>query len=161
MAISNALVQVRISEGILWIGDDAYPLSNIARVSSKAWVPDKGKIIRKWAWRIFFAGIAMIVGFSANAAAGVLLALILVYVIYKLMDELKTPVLYELMIETAGSPRQALISTDRALVSRLVVEITNAIGNPAYTLAPLTVTNYNLGDNVNMFGGKHNVGIDK
>lgn len=161
MAISHALVQVRINEGILWIGDDAYPLTNIARVSSKAWVPDKAKIIRRWVWRIIFATIAMIVGFSIHVVAGLLLALVLAYVVYKLMDELKIQPLYELMIETAGSPRQALISTDQALVSRLVAEITKAIGNPAYTLAPITVTNYNMGDNVNMFSGQNNVGIRK
>lgn len=157
--MSHTQVQVRISDGILWIGDDAYPVQNIARVSSKMWVPDRSKIRSKWIARIVLAVIFAGVGFAINSFLGILLLLLVAFFIYKLIDALKIQPLYELVIETSGSPQHALVSTDQALVSRLVAETTKAISNPHYALAPITVNNYNNGDNVNMIGGNSNIGI--
>jgi uncharacterized protein YmfQ (DUF2313 family) len=63
---------------------------------------------------------------GAFALAAVLAAISIILLVMRLSKRTA----YALVIETAGTPRTALVTYDQALVLRLVQRITDAINNP-------------------------------
>jgi hypothetical protein len=63
---------------------------------------------------------------------------------------------YALVIETAGTPNTALVSTDESVVNHLVYQIMDAIDNPQAEFQ-MQVENFHVGDKIQQFGD-HNVG---
>jgi len=169
MAKSQA-IEVRISRRVLWVGAEAYPLRNIARAQTITLVPD-----RRTAWRryltavVFWAllGVAAVAAMKlaarldaeqgsntlhAAAAGALVLALALFAVsTIRLIRVLSARTYYALVIETAGTPRRALVSTDGNLVSELVRQIMKAIDDPQAEFRQL-VMNYHYGDKIYQHG---------
>ncbi|MEV7419475.1 DUF6232 family protein [Streptomyces sp. NPDC089919] len=164
--------EISVSRRVLWIGAEAYPLNNIARATTVRVEPDRKKAAARFGKSLFVAA-ALAVGAATAlrqadlgdsereqylrgvtitfAALGVLFLLQLLSVVLR-------RTYYALVIETAGTPRTALVTTEQALVHELVRKIMAAIDDPHMSFRQ-TVTNYygQVGDNINVFG-RNNTG---
>jgi molybdopterin converting factor small subunit len=169
MAKSEA-IEVRISRQVLWVGAEAYPLQNIARAQTITLVPDYWRACRRYliavvCWALLgAAAIAAIrlaprldYGQGSNtlhaAAAGALVLALALFALstIKLIRVLSARTYYALVIETAGTARRALVSTDGNLVSELVRQIIKAIDDPRAEFRQLVV-NYHYGDKIYQHG---------
>jgi Family of unknown function (DUF6232) len=74
--------------------------------------------------------IVIAVGHGPVRILGVLFLVIIVIAMIVWVATRQQKSYYALIIETAGSPGTALVSTDRSVVSGLVVQIMDAISNP-------------------------------
>lgn len=179
--MSSKVINIGVSQGVLWIGGEAYPLHNIARVQNVELVPRRGRAVGSFVkqvllWAVLGVGAGAALRFadlpSADqrtyteyAAIGVV-ALTLVSTI-SLLVALARRTYHALVIETSGTPHTAVISPDEAMVNGLVRQITLAISNPRDPRAEFHTTvvhhhhgnNYFGGQHVNMQGGSNNVGI--
>jgi hypothetical protein len=61
--MSSSEIDVRVNQGILWVGSEAYPLRNIARVQPVKVVPNRGAAVR-----VFVIRILLCVLLTAGAA---------------------------------------------------------------------------------------------
>jgi Family of unknown function (DUF6232) len=130
-------VSVRISRRVLWIGDDAYPLQNVARAATVRKRPGR---ISDWPRVLgclvvlFFPVVGLVsaatwlrhmyvVAIAPWALLGLALVLRLV------VRAAKRPV-YWLVIETSGSSSTVLTSTNKDYLDRIVWAIMDAIDNP-------------------------------
>ncbi|MBO4207659.1 DUF6232 family protein [Micromonospora echinofusca] len=168
MGYALETVQVAVRNRTLWVGDHAYPLHNIARVRSAAYVPDRSGAIRAFVRSAVKTAVGGLFGFVllaclGDAAPGAFYVILLLVVAgvfalqgLRLARALNETNIYALMVETAGSPHVALMSRDREQVQYLVHQIVEAIDNPAKEFA-ITVENIHgdkvlgskfLGDNV-------------
>jgi len=159
MSLKHETIDVRVSQRILWIGSEAYPLDNISRVGSLKWEPRRGHAIWKYV-KFTVLMVALTIGALAAlpAAASVPIALaavaLIVFKTIRLAEFLKLE-LYELNIETSGASRRAVISDDEKVISELVYRITQAINNPEKEFH-MQIENYNqFGDNINQFGNQN------
>lgn len=163
MSYKREVIDVRVSQRILWVGTEAYPLHNIARAQTIKLVPKRGQALKALTLWVFLGAVTVgitnavdvtfgVVGF---AVAGVTLALIAISAI-RLMVALLTPTFYALVIETAGTPYKALVGTDENLVIHIVHRIMAAINNPQAEFQ-FRVENFHVGDKIEQFGN-HNVG---
>ena len=165
------VINVRVSRRILWVGAEAYPLHNIARATTVRIRPRRMVALGQF---LAYALVLLIVSAGvvssashrelANAGAGTVTNLVLFLdcalgfvLVVRLVSVLVTPVYHALVIETAGTPYTALVSTDKAVVSELVFRIMDAIDNPEAEFQ-VQVENYHIGDKINMIGGNNNVG---
>ncbi|WP_372671545.1 DUF6232 family protein [Amycolatopsis kentuckyensis] len=159
-------IEVKVSQQILWVGGEAYPLRNIARARVVRLTVRRGAAFGRF---IGFALLWLVLGLGATVAlraarsqgvrldrdldqavvivTGVLIALAVLRLLYLLLR----PALFALVIETAGNPHTALITTDEAIVAQIVREIMAAINNPAARFR-YTVNNIHNG---NKYGGDH------
>lgn len=173
MSYKREVIDVRVSRRILWVGAEAYPLHNIARAQTIKLVVNRGAAIRSFVKSLLLWAILGAAGVLAINAAGsnstntsnitnarnavVAVALLMVGVsLFKLVRTLSTRKLYALVIETAGTPRTALVGTDENVVGRLVYQIMDAIDNPQAEFQ-LRVENFHVGDKIQQFGN-HNLG---
>ncbi|MEH1013658.1 DUF6232 family protein [Micromonospora sp. CPCC 206060] len=168
MGYALETVQVAVRNRTLWVGDHAYPLHNIARVRSAAYVPDRSAAIRAFIRSAVKTAVAGFFGFifltclgdAASEAFYVILFLAVAGVLalkaIQLARALSETNIYALMVETAGNPHVALMSRDQEQVYYLVHQIVEAIDNPAKEFS-ITVENIQgdkvlgskfLGDNV-------------
>ncbi|MFG2995850.1 DUF6232 family protein [Streptomyces sp. NPDC048340] len=168
----HEIIDVRVSRRVLWIGAEAYPLNNIARATTVRIDADRKAAVGRFASAIVALAVVTVIAqwaiqegltgdyeqVSGRVAVLVLLALALV-AIGRLVVALVRRTFYALVIETAGSPRTALVSIDRAEVHDLVHRIMESIDNP-HADFELKIDNYigHVGDNVNVFGGRGNTG---
>ncbi len=165
------VINVRVSRRILWVGAEAYPLHNIARATTVRIRPRRmdalGQFLGYGLILVIVSGVILSAashGELADADAGVVSDLVLLLdcvlgfvLVARLVSVLVTPVYHALVIETAGTPYTALVSTDKSVVSRLVFQIMDAIDNPEAEFQ-IQVENYHIGDKINMVGGNNNVG---
>lgn len=162
---SNEVIEVRVSQGILWVGSEAYPLRNIARVQPVKLVPSRGAAVRRFLKAVVFC---VVLAVAAAAAAGVasrvsstqgynalhgvavglfaLAAVLAAISTIRLIIRLSRRAAYALVIETAGTPRTALVTYDENLVFHLARRITDAIGNPQqqWRERVSVINNYNV-----------------
>jgi len=171
---------VRVSQQILWVGAEAYPLQNIARAQTARLVPN-----RAWAWRRFLAALVFEVllvaaaavalrlaprvssvrGYNAvhavhGVAVGVLVLAVVLAVIstIRLMVRLSKGTYYTLFIETAGTPHRLLVSPDQYAVTKLFQQIMEAINNPQVEFEERVKTiHYHFGDEFTQYGD-HSIG---
>ncbi len=146
---SSEVIDVQVRQGILWVGSEAYPLRNIARVQPAKLVPNRGAALRSYLKAVVFcvflivaAAVAARVASQASSAqtynalhgvadgAFALAAVLAVISTIWLITRLSRRTAYALVIETAGTPRTALVTYDEDRVFYLVRRITDAISNP-------------------------------
>ncbi|WP_369173817.1 DUF6232 family protein [Streptomyces sp. R28] len=170
MAFKREVISVRVSRRILWIGAEAYPLNNIARAQVIKIVPARAAAVGRF---LSQAVLCVVIWVAARALSGeeqvlsdagpgfltiaTVVALgVLVIATVKLLSVLLRRHYFALVIETAGTPRTALVSADPNLVDQLVVNIMDAIDNPQAAFS-MQVENFHLGDKIQQFGDR-NVG---
>ena len=169
MSRKSETIQVRVSQRILWVGAEAYPLQNIARAQTIKLVPKRAAAFWRFlmeitVWTILgVAGIVAInnaqfieVDSEARIAVVVVVSvLVLVSAIRPIRVRMERT-LYALVIETAGTPRTALVTPDGNQVTNLVRAMMNAIDNPQAEFKTL-VQNIHAGDKIQQFGS-YNLG---
>ena len=160
----SELTKVSVSRRILWVGAEAYPLRNIARAQAIELPPQRGTAIRRYLGAVIFCVILGVVAAVAatklttvasvpssafTALHGVEIAAVALIAIstIRLLVKLSARTLYALVIETAGTPFAALVSTERNRVIELVRMIMDAIDNPEADWN-LTVENFHVGDQI-------------
>jgi Family of unknown function (DUF6232) len=160
-------IDVGVRQRVLWVGSEAYPLQNIARVSSAEVVYRKGLAVGKFVgltvlWIVL--GVAVLVALfvvnvlntdadtsTAIKVIGVIVGVLVFIQFVRLVRILARGKLWALVVETAGTSHRAVISNDRNLVQTLVREIVTAINDPAATFSH-TINNYVMGDQYNQHG---------
>ncbi len=171
----SEVIDVRISRQVLWIGAEAYPLRNIARAQTIRLVPNRGAAVRRFLTVVVFlvllgAAAAIAMKQSAQlssvqssnalhtAAVGALVLALALFAIstIRLITVLSARTYYALVIETAGTPRRALVSTDGNQVAELVRQIMKAIHDPQIQFFQ-PVTNNHIGDKIYQ-NGDFNIG---
>lgn len=167
----SQVIDVRVSQRILWIGGEAYPLHNIARAQTVKLVPRRGSAVGEFVkavllWIALGVGgtvalrYAEVPGLDQDTLAGYILIGALVLIAFstiKLLVALARPTLYALVIETAGTPRTAVISPDEPMLNQLVHQIMLAINNPQAEFQQ-RVVNYYGGNHVTQHGA-HSIGM--
>jgi hypothetical protein len=175
---SSKVINVGVSQGILWIGGEAYPLHNIARVQNVELVPRRGRAVGAFVkemllWIALGVGGVVALRFAELSSSDVetftrYIAIgavaLAVFSILKVLVALARRTYYALVIETSGRPHTAVISPNEAELDQLVHQIMYAISNPRDRRAEFNTTvvhhhhnNYG-GQQFNMHGG-NNVGI--
>jgi len=166
----NEIIEVRIGRQVLWVGAEAYPLQNIARAQTVKVVPNRAAAMGRYLTAVVFwviLGTAAVVAMKQSsrlssvqgantlhaAGVGVLVLVLALFAVstVRLIMVLSARTYYALVIETAGTPRRALVSTGENLVRRLVDEVMEAIDNPVAEFKEL-VTNYHVGDKIYQYG---------
>ncbi|MFI2185432.1 DUF6232 family protein [Streptomyces sioyaensis] len=145
--------QVTINEGVLWVGGEAYPLRNISHVGQRTLSVDEGAawkkfILRTIGWLIvggIFAAVTDTVGKIVFLVVEALL-------IWKLVSALQKPPVYGLVLNTSGTQRAAIWSTQQEEIQRLVFEITKAIGDPDVAQTVINVEHAVQGDLIQQYG---------
>ena len=177
-------IVVGVEDRILWVGDAAYPLHNIARAQTLKLVPDRAAALRRWlGWTLVWAAIGVAAAVSADYAetqgywsapvvsvgsevveprvliAVAVLTLVGLHTI-RLILVLARRTYYALVIETAGYPEALLVSPDRPLIEGTVRRIIAAINDPGLPSFRVSITNYHIGDTVHgdRFGGDKVIG---
>ncbi|WP_330348793.1 DUF6232 family protein [Streptomyces sp. NBC_00582] len=151
------MVQVRVNEGVLWVEGEAYPLRNISHVGQRVLEVD-----RRAAWKTFIQRSLIwlfVGGFLASFGVAAMLIWLAVhgFLIWQLVKVLNRPTLYGLVLNTSGTQRDAVWSTERDEITFLVGEITKAIGHPDIAQITYNVQHAVQGDIINQYGD-HNVG---
>ncbi|WP_216901048.1 DUF6232 family protein [Nocardia alni] len=136
---AGTIVGVRISRRVLWIGDDAYPLQNIARVGPREVVPPKTTPIRDYL-KILIGGVILsaVLGLVFGSGLGWVTFLIVFAVgTFRLIRAFvnKKNKLYALIIETAGASNSVLVSGDVTAMYDIAQNITKAIDDPDFEYA--------------------------
>ncbi|MFJ4653402.1 DUF6232 family protein [Nocardia sp. NPDC088792] len=132
-------IGVRISRRVLWIGDDAYPLQNIARVGPREVVPPRTTPVRDYL-KIVLTGVipAIIAGLVLGSGVGWLVFLIVfaagTFRLIRALTNTKNK-LFALIIETAGASNTVLVSSDIAAVYEIAENIMKAIDDPQFEFA--------------------------
>jgi hypothetical protein len=155
MSLRYESIDVRVSQRILWFGNEAYPLHNITRTNFLKLVPNRSAAIRSHLRTVVISLLvaAVLAAFAPPAAATAIIVGVLAwlaYKTYKLVEFLKIE-LYELVIETAAGSHRGLVSTNGGVVIDLSRRITDAINNP-HAEFEMRVENIHVGDNVNTYG---------
>jgi hypothetical protein len=163
---------IRISRRILWIGGDAYPLQNIARV----WVsvlPLHSLAVIKQATRLtrFLLGLCLplvVIAITAEhwwdspiwlvtlAAFTLLAGVVIGSVGGAALVQAKRNPDYALSIETSGRPGVVLISKDRRPLEELMRRIMDTVDRPESEFR-IYVNSVQYGDRITQFGD-HNRG---
>ena len=147
--------EIRINNGVLWIGSEAYPLRTISHVGSR-WVdpqPIKKAAVKKFILRgLLVAMVALVVG-SASAAVGWLIFLAgMALLAWPLVNALKLEPLYGLVLNTSGVQHDAIWSLDQSEIAKLVEVITDAIGHPDTAQTIYNVNHVVSGDIIQQYG---------
>jgi hypothetical protein len=170
--MSASEINVEVSQGILWVGSEAYPLRNIARVQPVKLAPNRAAAFRGFLMAAAFCVLLIVAAAVATRAASrvssapgynvlhdvaegavALAAVLAVISAIRLIMRLWRRTVYALVIETAGTPRTALVTYDENLVFHLVRRITAAINNPQEKWGErVPIINNNI--NVNAAGAK-------
>ncbi|MFD9301915.1 DUF6232 family protein [Streptomyces sp. NPDC060048] len=163
---------LRVSSRLLWVGEAAYPLSNIVRVRTFVLKPDRGQILLDFLKWLAIAAVILFVlqavmGESRGdplAAAGPLVVVAAVALLSQLVFRLTRPDRYALTVETAGAAVAVVTLEQRAALRELVGHIVHAIEHPEAEFSvrverlDVDLRRYHFGDSVNMTGGMGNTG---
>lgn len=165
MASQLETIHVEVSNRILWIGPDAYPLSNIDLVRATDLVPDRSRLIRRFirslvGWGFLGLIITSIIFASGSKTIGTLFIIgvlaFLGYRLYQLLDALSRH-LKVLLVHTNGGQRTGIASPHFGEIENLRQAVTRAISDATFTYRTnIQVTNVG-GDQINM-AGKENIG---
>ncbi|GLV51307.1 hypothetical protein TBS_18770 [Thermobispora bispora] len=153
MATGYWTVRVRIDDGWLWIGNEAFPLRHISHVGQRTLEVD-----RQAAWRRFgkLAGISLLLFVPLIAIAGdvftIVLLAVLTALLWWLLSRLHKPALYGLVIHVGGTRRDALWNAVKSELDHLVREITRAIGRPDAVKTTFYVEHAVQGDYLRRYG---------
>jgi hypothetical protein len=176
--MSSKIINIEVSQGVLYIGGEAYPLHNIARVQTVELVPRRGRAVGAFVkeillWAALGVGGVVALRFAELPDAETVtryiaigaVALTLVSTL-KLLVALARRTYYALVIETSGRPHTAVVSPDEAMLAQLVRQIMRAISNPRDRGAEFRRQIVHHHHNNNFYGDQHitqhggnNVGI--
>jgi Family of unknown function (DUF6232) len=162
MRVSSKTINLGVSQGVLWIGAEAYPLHNIARVQNVELVPRRGRAVGSFVkqvllWAVLggggiaglrFADLSSsdVEKYTEYIAIGV--GALVVVSLLVLLVALARRTYHALVIETSGTPHAAVVSPDEGMVTGLVQQIMRAISNPRdpRTEFHTTIVTYKQGD---------------
>lgn len=146
-------VQVRIGEGVLWVGGEAYPLRNISHVGQRMLEVNKGAAWKRFVVRALGSLVSGFILAVFNDTVGILfIVAALAFLIWQLVSVINQPPLYGLVINTSGTQRDAVWSTAASEIERLVHETTKAIGHPETAQTFINVENAVQGDFIQQYG---------
>lgn len=145
---------VIISEGILWIGDEAYPLRHISHVGKRV------VKVNKWAvWRRFLLYVAVILlasgmlSFASEVFATIAMVVGLALATLQLVMWLTNkPPLYGLAVDTAGSQSHDIWTSVEGEITWLVGEIVKGLKFPDEAQMVLNVQHAVSGDLIQQYG---------
>lgn len=153
VATNHSAVQVRVNEGVLWVAGEAYPLRNISHVGQRRLEVDK-----RAAWKKFVLRTVIWLMFGSFVIAGAGTVGVFVWLgveallVWRLVTALGKPTLYGLVLNTSGTQRDAVWSTDAGEIDHLVIEITKAIGHPDIAQVTYNVQHAVQGDLIQQYG---------
>jgi hypothetical protein len=152
VSYKREVIDVAVSRQVLWVGTEAYPLQNIARAQTLRLVPNRRVAVQHFAAAVVLEAVlgiaaAVALGLAPRlssapgydtahgvAAGALLLAVVLLFVsTFRLIAKLSGGTFYALLIETVGTPRSVLVSTNQRVVTGLVHQIMDTFDNPAAT----------------------------
>ncbi|MFK8845195.1 DUF6232 family protein [Streptomyces sp. Ac-502] len=160
------MINVQVSRRVLWVGAAAYPLHNIACVTTVKLKPRLWLILKRvgpWGFAACAAFMAVLLFSSGGRVALVELvappvlagvAVLVVSVLVRLIMAATRSGLHRLNIETAGAPYAVLTSPDKNLVAQISHAITDAIDNPQAEFQ-FQVENFHVGDTIKQFGNQN------
>ena len=162
MASRRKVIDIAVRERFLWVDDEAYPLVNIARVSSFRTKVNLGRALARFLIRaiiigavlaaaVFYAGGGAITAVAVRALGLGVLVSFLIFTI----EVIRRP-LFALGVETTGPPYALVLSPDRAQIHDLVQRITHAINNPLAEFQ-VTIENFHVGDSITQIGDRNTV----
>lgn len=165
--VSSERVDVRISRRVLWIDSNAYPLHNIARAQTIRITPRHETPMKDYKraaviWLIVGGALTILLAATGVRGSALIVLIWIVILILlamrtiRLFRELREKTFFALVIETAGTSRTALVSTDEDLMSELVYQIMDAIDNPKAEYQ-VQIENFHIGDRIHQVGD-HNTG---
>jgi hypothetical protein len=134
MSVTHKPIDVRLDNGTLRIGNDAYPLHTITRVTVAEVEPERGAAVRHYAitatsW-LFPATIAS--AMTPKAVSALITITALTWFTLRtthLITYLRTT-RHELVVETKTARHQALVSADRKPIEDLALRIMDALDHP-------------------------------
>lgn len=146
--------QVTINEGVLWVGGEAYPLRNISHVGQRRLSVDKGAAWKKFILQSIVWFVVGGIFASVGGTVGTIVFLAVEgFLIWKLVSALQKPPVYGLVLNTSGTQREAIWSTQEEEIQQLIYEITKAIGNPDIAQTVINVNHaVQNGDVINQYG---------
>ena len=161
--MKSEVIEVKVERGVLWVGAEAYPLQNIARARTVRLVPNRAWAVRRFVVTVVLCVLLGIAGAVAlrlanrqisesryhllhnGGTAAVVVAIALVVIgLITLFVRLSRRTFYALVIETAGTARGVLVSTNRAEIVDLVRTIMEAIHDPATPPYQHTFVTYDM-----------------
>jgi hypothetical protein len=161
--MKSEVIEVKVEQGVLWVGAEAYPLQNIARARTVRLVPNRAWAVRRFVVTVVLGVLLGIAGAVAlrlanrqssenryhllhnGGTAAVVVAVALVVIgLITLYVRMSRRTFYALVIETAGTPRGVLVSTNQAELAGLVRRIMEAIHNPATPPYQNTFVSYDM-----------------
>jgi hypothetical protein len=170
--VKSETIEVRIHQRVLWIGSEAYPVQNIARVSTAKVVYRKGAAVSRFIGYFFLwlvlGIVALVVLFAsgvletddqtstATVVIGSIVGILILIQFGRMVNVISGRRLWALVIETAGTSHRALVGTNKQELDRLVHEIVSAINDPSASYS-MHVQNLHVGDNVAV-SGSNNIG---
>ncbi|WP_030244756.1 DUF6232 family protein [Streptomyces sp. NRRL S-350] len=145
-------VNVSVSNRVLRVGNDSYPLRNVTRTRLREIRPNRLTPVKN-----FLGGIvALLIGFLiisnfSESFGGWVLVIGFTLLVVGLVKGLRAPVLHQLAIETSSSSDTAVTSPDAAEVHRLSDLINDAIENPQAEFQ-VEVKSVHIGDKITQYG---------
>lgn len=143
MKVKHNDVRVRISRRILWVGEQAYPLSQVVRVHPAELRLRRTAAVKEFGRRAGATIALAVLGLVAISCLGRAVPTS-VWVVFwlitgamvavhsaRLIRLLRLPKLYVLRVAMAGSEQAAVVSTDRRKIYDLTAQVADAIDNPA------------------------------
>ncbi|MFI6817889.1 DUF6232 family protein [Nonomuraea sp. NPDC050328] len=160
----NSTIEVKVHRRVLWVGGEAYPVQNIARAYTMALRPRRGLALAQFLravvlWTLL-AAAAMVgsdyvdLDVDRRLIVAALCVVVLISAVQYLVRVLQRTY-YALVIETAGTPRTALVSSDHGEVARIVHEVMKAIGDPNASFSQTITTNNHYGDKITQLGSQN------
>ncbi|MFJ9442134.1 DUF6232 family protein [Kitasatospora sp. NPDC101235] len=178
-----ATIRVAVTNRILWVGQAAYPLANVARVGTSLIVPGRRRALLRllaFALVVFVpvfvvsqatGGSSSPYGSSSDSGSGAMVfggvIVVAAYFLIFTWPVLRRPDLYVLAVDTAGPPTAVLAWHTPQPAFELQAAITRAIENPQAEFQQVVQTisvdlrQYQFGDSVNIYGGQGNTGVSK
>ncbi|MFD5267596.1 DUF6232 family protein [Streptomyces sp. NPDC058335] len=169
-----------MSRRLLWVGEAAYPLHNVARVHTFVLKPKRMEALNDF---LKWSGITVMVfvvvqAVDANSSSSssqddsaqvvwVLGLAVVLGLLFHLLKVWNTPNEHVLAVETSSGSTALVTLPDPTQLRQLVLYIVHAIENPEaefqVRVESLQVNpkNYQFGDTVNMYGGLNNTGMVK
>ncbi|WP_217170117.1 DUF6232 family protein [Streptomyces sp. AC512_CC834] len=179
-------VELRVGRRLLWVGGAAYPIRNITRVYTFLLTPRRGDatvLFFKRVGIILSVAVAMTIlgqfidlarrGDETSPAETIVkwvwigAVVAMIYCVGDLMSVLTAASHWVLAVETSGASTALVTSKDTQHLHQLVGHVVHAIEDPEseyYVWVQSVAINpryYHFGDNVNMYGGSGNVGMEK
>lgn len=142
MRVKHRDVKIRISQRILWVEQQAYPLAQVTRVQPIELRSNRRRMVLTYGGKAAATIVIAVVGLmflgsfgqaispTISMVFGIVMLVILVAHTVRLVRRLTRSHLYILSVASAGRPHAAVVSTNKELVHDLSTRVIDAIDNP-------------------------------